>query len=287
MSSIRNSHRVQNENDSKVTRMDIAGAGILANWRPDELAHISRYDKIVDLILSHARELDRPLDLLEAGIGQCWPLRTLYKSYVVRKSEYVRSYVGVDIDPECAREHPYWSNSGKPLSESAWFKSFNGSVVLQDLTVNPVFPVEDESIDIFYSTEVIEHQKPKAVGPWLENASKKLRSDGLALISTPNHDGSNERLPEDHVYEWGYQELKDLLCQHFDLLSVTGTFIQMRHFSTAQQEFEAGKRATGWSPEIVDVIKKRFGRHWARVVLAAPYPDVSNNCTWILKKKNG
>ena len=40
MSSIRRKLTV-NENDSKNTRMDLASAGILGNWRPDELAHMS------------------------------------------------------------------------------------------------------------------------------------------------------------------------------------------------------------------------------------------------------
>jgi len=46
MSSIRKKLLV-NENDSKNTRMDIASAGVLANWRPDELAHMSRFDKLL------------------------------------------------------------------------------------------------------------------------------------------------------------------------------------------------------------------------------------------------
>ena len=48
MSSIRRKLKV-NENDSKNTRMDLASAGVLGNWRPDELAHMSRFDKIASL----------------------------------------------------------------------------------------------------------------------------------------------------------------------------------------------------------------------------------------------
>ena len=58
---------------------------------------------------------------------------------------------------------------------------------------------EDESIDVFWSTEVIEHMKPDFVPRWLNEADRVLRPGGLVYISTPNHDGSNDKLPEDHV----------------------------------------------------------------------------------------
>ena len=56
MSSIRKKLTV-NENDSKNTRMDIASAGVLANWRPDEIAHMSRFDKIASLMIEEAKKL--------------------------------------------------------------------------------------------------------------------------------------------------------------------------------------------------------------------------------------
>ena len=74
MSSIRKKLLV-NENDSKNTRMDIASAGVLANWRPDEIAHMSRFDKIASLCIEESRKLGRPLDTFEVGCGECWALR--------------------------------------------------------------------------------------------------------------------------------------------------------------------------------------------------------------------
>ena len=156
MSSIRRKLTV-NENDSKNTRMNIASAGVLANWRPDELAHMSRFDKISTLCIEEAKRLERPIDAFEVGCGECWTLRNLYKAYVVKKSDIIRSYYGYDIDPACLMENPFWSNAGGLLIESTWFKNFNGKIRIQDLTVNPVFDLEDESVDFFWSTEVIEH----------------------------------------------------------------------------------------------------------------------------------
>ena len=210
MSSIRKKLTV-NENDSKNTRMDLASAGVLGNWRPDELAHMSRFDKIASLAIDEAKVLGRPLDTLEVGCGECWALRCLYKAYVVKKSDIIRSYYGYDIDPACELENKFWSNSGGRLEESTWFKNFNGQIRIQDLTVNPVFDLPDESIDFFWSTEVIEHMGKEFIAAWLDDAARVMRPNGLAFVSTPNHDGSNDKLPEDHVYEWGFQELKEEL----------------------------------------------------------------------------
>ena len=57
---------------------------------------------------------------------------------------------------------------------------------------------------------------------WLDDANRVLRPGGLIYVSTPNHDGSNDKLPEDHVYEWGFDELKkEQQDQPDDVESVT------------------------------------------------------------------
>ena len=261
--------------------MDIASAGVLANWRPDEIAHMSRFDNIASMCIEEAKRLDRPLDTFEVGCGECWTLRNLYKAYVVKKSDIIRSYYGYDIDPACEMENPFWSNAGKPLKDSTWFQNFNGEIRIQDLTTNPVFDLQDESIDFFWTTEVIEHMGREFIPAWLDDAARVIRPNGLAFVSTPNHDGSNDKLPEDHVYEWGFQELKEELERNFEILDVTGTFIQLPNLKKAMKE----DSKTGWTPEQYKQLQSRYGRQFLRVVAATFYPEVANNCSWVLRKK--
>ena len=279
MSSIRKKLTV-NENDSKNTRMNIASAGVLANWRPDELAHMSRFDKIATLCIEEARYLDRPIDSFEVGCGECWTLRNLYKAYVIKKSDVIRSYYGYDIDPACELENPFWSNAGGLLKDSTWFKNFNGEIRIQDLTVNPVFDLEDESIDFFWSTEVIEHMGREFVPAWLDDVARVMRKGALGYVSTPHHDGSNDKLPEDHVYEWGFQELKEELERNFVIESVVGTFIQIPKLRKALRE-----DPNGWTPEQYKMMEQRYGRQFLRMTSAVFYPEVANNCAWVLRKK--
>ena len=119
------------------------------------------------------------------------------------------------------------------------------------------------------------------IAAWLDDATRVIRPNGLAFVSTPNHDGSNDKLPEDHIYEWGFQELKEELERNFEIIDVTGTFIQLPNLKKAMKE----DSETGWTPEQFQKLQNRYGRQFLRVVAATFYPEVANNCSWVLRKK--
>ena len=116
----------ENVNDSKNTRMDIANANLLGNWRPDEITHMTRYDKISSLCIEESNKFGRPIDTLEVGCGEIWVLRNLYKAYTVKKRDIIRSYVGVDIDPAVLTEKAGFHSPTGQVMDSAWFKNFTG-----------------------------------------------------------------------------------------------------------------------------------------------------------------
>lgn len=270
----------ENINDSRNTRMDIFGAAKFANYRADELAHMSRYGKIAELIQDEAKRLGRPLDCFEAGCGQIWTLRFLYKAEQCTKNEQVRYYRGYDIDPAVLDE--FWYAEGGDIHDSAWFQIFNGGVTIRDLTVDPSFdpsPAPDGLFDMFWTTEVIEHMQPEFVEPWIAAAAARLRTGGLAYVSTPNSDGSNKKLPKDHIFEWSFEELKALLSRHFDICSVTGVFMQLTRLGPALRNERRIPQ------EVIDVVNRRFHPNWAKQVFAAFYPEIAQNCAWVLRKK--
>ena len=41
----------------------------------------------------------------------------------------------------------------------------------------------------------------------------------------------------------------------------------------------------GWTPEQFKKLENRYGRQFLRVVAATFYPEVANNCSWVLRKK--
>ena len=277
----------ENANNSKNTRMDIASGNMLGNWRPDEITHMTRYDKISSLCIEEAKRLGRPINVLEAGCGEIWVLRNLYKAYTVKKSDVIASYRGVDIDPACLNEKQGYSSPTGLVQDSTWFKNFNGQIDIQDLTVNPVFDLPDYSIDFFWTTEVIEHMNREFIQAWLDDANRVLRPGGLIYVSTPNHDGSNDKLPEDHIYEWGFEELKKELTRYtrgWFLQSVVGTFAQMPKLKAAMSK---DNEDAEWRlmEDQFELLQERYGKQFLRVVAATFFPEVSNNCAWILRKK--
>ncbi len=248
----------ENLNDSKNTRMEISNLGRTMNYRPDELAHLSRYDLAVDWILRTKKERGEPLDLVEVGCGECHTIAIFSSAYVIRKSDIIKSYTGYDIDPAV-----------KPIEEKSFMKLVNGKIRIQDLTVLPVLEHETNSIDMAWSFETIEHMKPKFVEPWICEVKRILKPGARFIVSTPNHDGSNKKLPKDHIYEWGFQELKQLLAKHFKLNAIVGTFLQTRRL----KETMDGN------------LIYRYGQHWRRNILAMDHPEISNNCIWHLSKR--
>ena len=259
-----------NVNDSKNTRLTVTDIAI-GDARPDILAHLSRYNKIARLMIDESNRLKRPISVMDVGCGEVWPIRILYKAHVRKKSDVVREFTGIDIDDKMlARTRKNFSSI---------LKIFNSILIEQDLTVNPKFPVSDSAIDFAYTTEVIEHMQPRFVPAWLDGLDKAMAPNGLIFISTPNSNGSNAKLPVDHIYEWGFEELQAELTSRWDLISATGTFIQLNNFNRANKEH-------GRIPEeLVATFKQRFDHFWLRNVLAAPYPEVSNNVSWILRKR--
>lgn len=265
-----------NVNDSKNTRMDVAGP--LASWKPDEIGHITRYTKIADMLIKEAKYLGRPVKALEVGCGNIWVLRHIYKSVVIRKSDVLSRYDGYDIDPAVLDEYPGWP-AYPSVNDSAWLQTMNGQVHIQDVTVDPTFDAPDGFYDVFWTTEVIEHMGREFVEPWIADAARCLAPGGLAYVSTPNHDGSNNKLPEDHVYEWGHQELIDLLSKYFEIVDVHGVFTQINNFKRAHRTEER------WPQHVISDIQRRFSPEFQRVILATAYPETSNNAAFVLRKK--
>jgi SAM-dependent methyltransferase len=277
MSSVRRTLAPEdNIHGSKNTRMDVAGP--LASWKPDEIGHITRYTKIADMVIKEAKRLGRPLNCFEVGCGNIWVLRHIYKSIVIRKSDVIRSYDGYDIDPAVLDEFPGWP-SYPSVNDSAWLKTFGGTVHIKDVTVSPNFREISDGYDFFWTTEVIEHMHREFVEPWLKNAARCLRKDGLAYISTPNHDGSNDKLPVDHIYEWGHEELRELLSKYFNIIQVHGVFTQVNNFNRMHKE--EGR----WPDHVIEDIRMRFSPEFQRVILATAYPESSNNAAFVLRKK--
>ena len=293
MSSMR--HKLKdNINDSKNTRLSFSRYD---DFKTDELAHLSRYDAAISKMIKLSKSVGKPLDVAEVGCGDLPILYMFWKNYVVKKTKIINSYTGFDIDGESpvllGRD-----NDGRVISKSLkeynedWLVNVNKHIpakqIFTDLTVNSIKDtIYDNSIDFYINMEVLEHVHQEFSLIWIREASEILRKGGIAYFSTPNHDGSRDKLPEDHIYEYGFEELKSEFEKYFNIEQVSGTFVQMPTLKKqVKLESKSGNiRPGGWTLEQLDMMMERYGQKWVRVVAATAYPEISNNCNWVLTKK--
>lgn len=188
-----------NVNGSKNTRMDIDNSAKELDYRCDEIMFIARWTKGAQTMEELAKQLGRPIRVLDIGCGQMNTVRLFYRSFVIKKSDVIESYTGIDIDDimvaQCERDF------------KSTYETCNAHFLIQDLTVNPHIDVPDGYYDLIICTEFLEHINPDLSQPIIEEAFRVLNPAGVALFSTPNSNGSNKKLPKDHFYEYSYEEL--------------------------------------------------------------------------------
>ena len=68
----------------------------------------------------------------------------------------------------------------------------------------------------------------------LDDVARGYATRRIGCVSTPNRDGSNDKLRVKTVYGWGFEELKEELERNFNIEAVTGTFIQMPNLKKAR-----------------------------------------------------
>lgn len=203
-----------NANGSKNTRMDLDTAIGNMDIRKDELMHIARYQKFCKTVIDLAKALGRPVKVLDLGCGEIYNARMLYKAFVVKKEDVISRYVGVDIDkPMLDRVKETYHRA---------LTAVNGKLICKDLTQDRTIKVSDGYFDVVVWYEMIEHINPKFVPGIIKEVSRVLNPEGVGLISTPNSNGSNAKLPKDHFYEWSYEELIEAL--ETNGLSVDSTY---------------------------------------------------------------
>ncbi len=263
----------ENINNSKNTRMNLEESMKFMDFRKDELMHIGRYFKACKTAIELSKKLERPIRILDLGCGEIYSMRLFYKSFVVKKSEVVGKYFGIDIDK------PMLKRTKETYPKV--LEAVNGRLIAQDLTVNSTLKLHDGSIDLVIWFEMVEHIQPEFVEPIMTEVYRVLNNDGILLLSTPNSNGSNAKLPKDHVYEWSYEDLKELIEE-------TGFEIEFSS-ATSINPSRIPKEVWKEREHLVDSVYRTFGRNTAFscVALAPLFPvEYGKNMLFECKKEN-
>jgi len=218
----------------------------------DYIAHCLRWTHI----LRHAK---MGMNVLDVGCGMNLPLAMMFYTNKF-KPKY---YCGLDIRTKFEKSKADFNFRVDTLGgfdvtkESDWDKLESARI----------------SWDIVSCLEVIEHM-PKSAGlRLLENLSVYSSKKSIIFLSTPCYNGSKAG---NHIYEWGYDELRMELQRMFTIEAHYGTFASQRDLLP---------HATPAEKEVWNNLKPYYDSNLLSILLAPAHPQFSRNCIWRLRVK--
>ena len=262
---------IENPNGSKNTRMEMTKSFEDFDFRNDEIMHIGRYFKSAQTMIDISKKLGRPVRVLDIGCGEMNTIRLFYRSFLEKKTDIVESYTGIDIDYKMVE------NAEKLYGRC--YEACNAKHKIQDLTVDSHIDAPDNYYDVIICFEFLEHIQTQFAPSIVSEAFRVLNPEGIAVFSTPNSNGSNSKLPKDHIYEYSYEELIDMFTEAgFNIDNTVGCCVNISRIPAEEKE--------DWQDEI-ERIYGAFGNNtaFASVVVAPLFsPKYCKNVVYTLSK---
>lgn len=211
-----NKQQLENIYNSIKAALDNFGSGkdgrSLENDVQQEVTRVLNIIEMVDSLLK--KRGNERLELLEVGIG--W-------SYV---TSALRSVFPSDLLKISAVEHPH-----VPLLSREDFKNHlirtEVSLTHANICEEPL-PYADSTFDVVVFSETIEHLPPTIVPAVLKEISRLLKSNGVAIISTPNLAAWQ--------YRWKLMRGKKIFDPALPLEWAGGTYAHIRLYTPEEIE---------------------------------------------------
>lgn len=127
--------------------------------------------------------------------------------------------------------------------------------------------------DLVVFLEALEHNSKEAGIKILENIRTVMNPSTYFFLSTPCFNGE---AAANHVYEWGYDELKTQLESMFTVEASYGTFASQRDILPKMSEHEVA---------IFDKLRDYYDSNTLSVMLSPMFPEASRNAIWRLRLK--
>lgn len=186
-------------------------------------------------------------------------------------------YVGIDIRESILEK------ARKKLEKAPWatFKAVD--------LIHNFDKVPKEAYSIITSFEMVEHIPGETVEPLLKNVATLMNKDTKFFLSTPCYDGVNKA--SNHVKEWFFEELKEVLQRHFKIEAVYGTFGSQKDLKAlhaagnpiAMQLMSEIDRV-GFS--LWELLHEYYDSNFLATIWAPLFPELARNAIWRLSLKD-
>lgn len=193
----------------------------------------------------------------------------------------IKSYTGVDICEKNIREAK--SRSGiRKLEEDEYqtYYPFNVNWI-QSNVAEMAQHIEHRSVDFIIYTSAIEHMHKDHGYQSLIECYKIMSDTGFMFLSCPNTPGNGYNTQyAAHVYEWGYDELKQSLDEiGFQIDSEVGLVAGARELE------DMYKRMGGELHSFYLKMKQYMPTAWLTAFMAVPFPEMAKEVLFIVTKK--
>jgi 2-polyprenyl-3-methyl-5-hydroxy-6-metoxy-1,4-benzoquinol methylase len=218
----------------------------------DYIAHCLRWSHVI----KYAKTGQSILDLGAADFPLCMAFYTNKYSPEV--------FVGVEIRDAMLQK------AKQRLAKAPFHIEYIKADLCREFQTIPRYPY-----DIITSFEFIEHIPEQQVEPFLTNIKGLMNSETLFFLSTPCYDGKN--MAANHIKEWTFIELKQLLEKHFIIEAVHGTFMNQSAFKEVA------------NPTIINIfeqLRSYYDSNYLATIFAPLFPEQARNCIWRLRRQS-
>lgn len=196
----------------------------------------------------------------------------------------IAKYTGVDICEKNINEAKAGASRsarGKKISpdELKAYYPFETEWLLHDVaTMSEVVP--ENSQDLVVYTSALEHMHKEFGAKSLEECFKIMRGDGVMFLSCPNTPGNGfDTQYAAHVYEWGYDELKEELQRiGFRIDHEVGLVMSAADMKAMVEELPADLQ------KFYKTMGKYLPTSIMTVLMGIPYPSKAKEILFICRK---
>lgn len=198
-------------------------------------------------------------------------------------SKNINSYTGVDISETNIKEAKRGcaiKNKELEEDEVGNYYPFKTDWVLSNVAEMSKH-LEAGTMDFIVYTSAIEHMHKDVGYQSLKECKTLLAKDGLMFLSCPNTPGNGyETQYAAHVYEWGYDELKEALDElGFEIVQEVGLVLQAKDVEPLIAEQPAEVQ------QFIGKLKDYLPSEWLTSILAIPFPKTAKEVLFVVKKK--
>jgi len=214
----------------------------------DQFAHYLRWSFVLNQCKFNKEKI------LDLGCGTGSLAEVLYRNRF--KPVY---YHGVDIR--------------KKTIESNKLKKFNFEVDWScvNMIIDNMSFLKDDYTKIC-CFEVVEHFEQEYLEKFLLKVKELMNENTLFYLSTPCFNGKKA---QNHIQEYTYAQMKEMLSKHFTIKEHYGTFASKKDVLEVMYE---GERS------LYEELSNYYDSNLLSVIFAPLHPEKSRNCVWVLKK---